>query len=84
MLVEAGFTAEETIRIASANGAQFLGKLDSIGTIAPGKIADLVLLDGNPAANIADVEKVHTVFKNGIGYDSAKLIEATKGQVGRQ
>lgn len=84
LLVEAGFTAEETIRIASANGAQFLGKLDSIGTIAPGKIADLVLLDGNPAANIADVEKVHTVFKNGIGYDSAKLIEATKGQVGRQ
>jgi imidazolonepropionase-like amidohydrolase len=84
LLVEAGFSAEEAVKIASANGAQFLGRSNSLGTIAAGKNADLVLVNGNPAANIADVENVETVFKDGVGYDSAKLIEAMKGQVGRQ
>ncbi|MBC5824754.1 MAG: amidohydrolase family protein [Candidatus Eremiobacteraeota bacterium] len=84
LLVEAGFSPEQAIKIATANGAQFEGKLASIGTIATGKNADLVLIDGNPAANIADVEKVDTVFKDGIGYDSAKIFKAMEGQVGRQ
>ncbi len=84
LLVEAGFTPEEAIKIASANGAQFLGRLDRIGTIAAGKNADLVLIDGNPAANINDVENVEVVFRNGIGYDSQKIFAAMRGQVGRQ
>lgn len=84
LLVEAGFTPEQSIAIASANGARFQGRLDSIGTIATGKTADLVLIDGNPAANIADVEKVAVVFKHGLGFDSPKLFEAMKGEVGRR
>jgi len=82
LLVEAGFTPVEAIRIASLNGAQFMGKADHIGSIAAGKQADLVLIHGDPSANIADIEKVETVFKDGIGYDSAKLINSVRGVVG--
>ncbi len=40
------------------------------------------MVDGNPAAHIADVEKVETVFKDGVGYDPQKLIESVRGLVG--
>jgi imidazolonepropionase-like amidohydrolase len=82
LLVEAGFTPIEGLHIATSNGAQYLGELDHIGTIAPGKQADLVVIKGDPSKNINDIENVETVFKDGIGYDSAKLIESVKGQVG--
>lgn len=82
LLVEAGFSPVEAIKIATYNGALYLGELDRIGTLAPGKRADMVLIKGNPAQTIADIEKVEIVFKDGIGYDSAKLIEAVRGSVG--
>lgn len=82
LLVQAGFTPTQAIHIATENGAKFLGVASRIGTIAPGKDADLVVIHGNPAKNIHDIEKVQTVFKNGIGYDSAKLIESVHGAVG--
>ncbi|HSZ60573.1 MAG TPA: amidohydrolase family protein [Terriglobales bacterium] len=82
LLVEAGFSPLEAIHIATANGAQFMGDLDHIGTIAPGKQADLVVIKGDPSKHIEDIEKVETVFKDGIGYDSAKLIESVRGVVG--
>jgi hypothetical protein len=82
LLVEAGFSPVEAIKIATLNGAQFLGEQNTIGSIAEGKAADIVLINGNPAANIADIEKVETVFNDGVGYDSAKLIESVRGQVG--
>ncbi|MGA2005309.1 MAG: amidohydrolase family protein [Terriglobales bacterium] len=82
LLVEAGFTPLEAIHVATANGAQFLGELDRIGTIAAGKQADLVVIKGDPSKQIEDIEKVETVFKDGIGYDSAKLIESVRGMVG--
>jgi len=82
LLVEAGFTPIEAIRIATSNGAEFLGEADNIGTLAAGKQADLVVIDGDPSANIKDIEKAETVFKDGVGYDSAKLIESVRGLVG--
>ena len=82
LLVEAGFTPVEAIHIATSNGAEFLGELDRIGTLAVGKLADILVIQGDPSANIKDVEKVEIVFKDGIGYDSAKLIESARGQVG--
>lgn len=82
LLVEAGFTPVEAIHIATANGAQFLGELDRIGTIAVGKQADLVVIKGDPSKKIEDIENVETVFKDGVGYDSAKLIESVRGVVG--
>lgn len=82
LLVEAGFTPEQAIQIATENGAKWLGQEAHVGTIAPGKDADLVLVDGNPAKTIADVEKVDTVFKDGVGYDPQKLIASVRGLVG--
>jgi len=82
LLVEAGFTPVEAIHIATANGAQYLGEADKIGTIAAGKQADLVVIKGDPSKKIEDIENVETVFKDGIGYDSAQLIESVRGVVG--
>jgi imidazolonepropionase-like amidohydrolase len=82
LLVEAGFTPVQAIEIATGNGAIYLGQQDRIGTLMPGKQADLVLIEGDPSRNIEDIENVETVFKAGIGYDSAKLIESVRGQVG--
>jgi imidazolonepropionase-like amidohydrolase len=82
LLVEAGFTPVEAIQIATENGALYLGQQDRIGTLAPGKQADLVLIKGDPSKRIDEIENVETVFKGGIGYDSKKLIDSVRGQVG--
>lgn len=82
LLVEAGFRPVEAIRIATLNGATYLGLADRIGGIAPGKNADLFIVKGNPAAKIDDVENVALVFKDGVGYDSAKLLRSVKGRFG--
>ncbi|HXD30396.1 MAG TPA: amidohydrolase family protein [Pyrinomonadaceae bacterium] len=82
LLVEAGFTPVEAIKIASLNGARFLGEDTRIGSIVAGKQADLMVVKGNPAANISDIEKVEIVFKDGVGYDSEKLIQSVQGLVG--
>jgi imidazolonepropionase-like amidohydrolase len=82
LLVEAGFTPLEAIRIATFNGAQYLGDADKIGTIGAGKRADLVVIKGDPSKKIEDIENVEIVFKDGVGFDSAKLIESVRGVVG--
>jgi imidazolonepropionase-like amidohydrolase len=82
LMVEAGFTPMEAIHIATQNGATYLGQQDHIGSIAEGRDADLIVLDGNPAAKIEDVEKVETVYKDGVGYDPAKLRASVAGMVG--
>jgi imidazolonepropionase-like amidohydrolase len=82
LLVEAGLTPVQAIQVATENGATYLGQQDRIGTLMPGKQADLVLIKGDPSRNIEEIENVETVFKAGIGYDSAKLIELVHGQVG--
>jgi len=82
LLVEAGFTPVEAIHIATSNGAEFLDELNKIGTLVPGKVADIVIVNGDPSGNIKDLERVELVFKDGVGYDSAKLIESVRGLVG--
>jgi enamidase len=82
LLVEEGFTPLEAIRIGTLNGATYLGRESRIGSIARGKQADLVVIDGDPSTNIADVRKVQTVFKQGVGFDPQKLIESVRGKVG--
>ena len=82
LLVEAGFTPLEAIAIGTEHGARFLGRERDIGTVAPGKRADLVLVHGDPAVRIADIENVEMVFKDGVGYDPQRLIDAVRGQVG--
>ena len=66
------------------NGAKVLGLEEQIGSVEPGKLADLVVIKGDPVQVPADIRKVVTVFKDGVGYDSQKLIESVNGQVGLQ
>ena len=84
LLVEAGFTPVEAIHIATQNGATFLGEADRIGTVAVGKQADLVLLDGDLAKDITTIERPEVVFKAGVGYDSNAIYQSLRGKVGRQ
>jgi len=82
LLVEAEFTPVEAIRIATYNGAKWLNQQDHVGSIGIGKQADLVLIQGNPAAKISDVRNVKVVFKDGVGFDPDKLIHSVGGSVG--
>jgi imidazolonepropionase-like amidohydrolase len=82
LLVETGFTPLEAIRIYTLNGAQFLGEADHIGSLAAGKQADIMLVKGDPSTKIEDIENVELVFKDGVGWDSKKLIDSVRGQVG--
>ena len=83
LLVEAGFAPVEAIRIATFNGAIFEGKERSIGSIEVGKNADLVVIKGDPSRNITDIENTEIVFKDGVGYDSAKLFSSIAGRYGQ-
>ena len=83
LLVEAdGFTPLEAIKIATMNGSIALGFDKTIGTIEVGKVADVLVIDGDPSKNISDLRKVQYVFKNGVGYNSKKLFDSVKGKVG--
>jgi imidazolonepropionase-like amidohydrolase len=82
LLVEAGFTPEQAVQVITLNGARILGEEARIGSIAPGKAADLVVIRGNPIADPSQVYEVTTVFRDGIGYDSARLREFARGKVG--
>jgi uncharacterized protein (DUF1800 family) len=82
LLVEAAFTPLQAIHIATQNGAIFLGEDATIGSIAAGRAADLVVLSGNPATDIRAVENVEMVYKDGLGYDPAKLTQSVQGLVG--
>jgi imidazolonepropionase-like amidohydrolase len=82
LLTEAGFTAPQIVQIMSANGAKILGVYNKLGSIERGKLADLVVLRGDLASDPSAIRNVVTVFKDGVGYDSAKLIASIKGRVG--
>ena len=83
LLVEAGFTPVEAIRIGTLNGAIFEGKQASIGSVELGKNADLVVVKGDPSQRIADIENTEIVFKDGVGYDSEKLLRSVAGRYGQ-
>ena len=82
LLVEAGFTPVEAIEIMTANGAKVLGEYERYGSIEPGKLAELVVVDGDPVARPAEIRNVTLVFKDGLGFDAPKLLQSTKGIVG--
>ena len=83
LLVEAGFTPVEAIKIATLNGATYMGRDKEIGSLAAGKNADLVVVKGDPSKQISDVENVELVFKDGVGFDSQKLLDSVRGRYGQ-
>ncbi len=82
LLLEAEFTPAETLQIMTLNGAKVLGVDDELGSVSAGKIADLVVIDGDPVSRPGDIRNVVIVFKQGVGYDSKKLIDSVEGLVG--
>src|SRR5216117_370321 len=82
LFIEAGFTPAQAVRILTANGAKILGVDKRLGTVEGGKLADLVVLRGDLAAEPSVIRNVTHVFKDGVGYDSAKLIGSVQGRVG--
>jgi hypothetical protein len=76
LYVQAGVPAGEAIRIATENGARYAGVLADRGTVERGKRADLILVDGDPTQDIADIRKVSYVLKDGVGYAPAQIYEA--------
>ena len=82
LLLESGFSPEQVIRIMSLNGARVLGEDERFGSIEPGKLADLVVIDGDPVRREAEIRNVTLVFKEGVGYDAPALAESVRGLVG--
>ena len=82
LLVEAGLPFEQAVRVGTLNGARYLRRERDIGSIEPGKRADLILIDGDAAADPAALDRIVTVFKAGIGYDRQALLDLARSQVG--
>ena len=82
LLVQAGFEAATAVQIVSANGAKVIGMDDEVGTVTTGKLADLLVIEGDIGSSASDIRNVRLVFKDGLGYDAKKLTDAVKGLVG--
>ena len=81
-LAEAGFTLEEIVMLCTSRGAKYLERFNTVGSIEPGKAADLVLINGLLSEDIQHIRKVETVFKDGVGYDSERIFKSVEGKVG--
>jgi imidazolonepropionase-like amidohydrolase len=76
LYVRAGIPAARVLQMATLGAARLLGRDAELGSIAPGKLADLVLVDGEPIWNIPDIRKVELVLKDGKLFRSAELYRA--------
>jgi enamidase len=82
LLVEAGFTFPQALQIATLNGARYLGRDKEVGSLAVGKRADIVVIDGDPMRDATALERMPLVFKAGLGYKSDSIFDAFRGKVG--
>lgn len=82
LLIEAGFSPSETVRIMTLNGARILGLQARIGSIEAGKSADLVVLRGDLAANPHAIREITMVFRDGYAFDPMKLRNEVRGKLG--
>jgi hypothetical protein len=81
-LARAGIPPAQVLKIATINGARAIGVGDRLGTIEPGKLADLFVVRGNPLEDIRNTRKVQLVMKGGTVYDPAKLLKSVEGRLG--
>jgi imidazolonepropionase-like amidohydrolase len=82
VMVEEGFSFPEALEAATLNGARYLGRQDSVGSIEAGKRADLVVIDGDPSKDVMALENMPLVFKAGVGYRTDRIFEALRGKIG--
>ena len=66
ILLALGLTSQQVIRMATFNAADLLGWSDRVGTVAPGRYADLIAVDGDPLADVTELERVRFVMKGGV------------------
>jgi imidazolonepropionase-like amidohydrolase len=78
LMVEAGLTTLQAIQAATINGARMVGRERNVGTVERGKVADLLVLDADPLADITNIHRTFRVFKAGVEYDPQKLLSPTK------
>jgi len=78
LMQESGLTPLEVLRTATTNGALVLGRPDDLGAIAPGRLADLVVLDADPLADTGNLGRIHRVVKDGRIYDPEILIDSIR------
>jgi hypothetical protein len=76
LYAKAGIPPVEVLRIATHNGAKYTGTLDSLGVIEPQRLADVILVDGDPTNDISAIRRVSLVMKNGVVYYPAEIYEA--------
>lgn len=76
LYVQAGLTPSQALQVATWNGAKYTRTLDDAGSIAPGKRADLLLVDGDPTRDIRDIRRLALVVKDGRAYYPAEIHEA--------
>jgi imidazolonepropionase-like amidohydrolase len=81
-LVLAGIPAAAALRIGTINGARALNAGDKLGSIEPGKFANLFIVRGNPLRDIRNTRHVRVVMKSGVVYDPADLLRSAEGKIG--
>ena len=81
-LVLAGVPAAAVLKAATINGARAMGIDGRLGTIEPGKVADLVVVQGNPLEDIRNARRVKVVMKDGTSFDPAALLSGAEGRIG--
>jgi imidazolonepropionase-like amidohydrolase len=81
-LVLAGIPPAAALCIATANGARAMNVASTLGTIEPGKLADLVVVRGNPLVDIRNTRHVQVVLKDGVVYDPQALLKSVEGKIG--
>ena len=82
LFVEAGLTPMAALLATTLNNAKVLNKEDELGTVEPGKYADLVILDADPLQDITHTQDIHLVIKNGLVLDPDVLLEENLEQFG--
>ena len=82
LLIEAGFSPPQAVQIMTLNGARILGEQKRIGSIEPGKAADLVVVRGDLARDASAIRNTSLVFRDGYGFDPAKLRNEVRGKLG--
>ncbi|MCJ7629457.1 MAG: amidohydrolase family protein, partial [Longimicrobiales bacterium] len=80
-MVLAGLPPAAALRTATVNAARALQVEDRLGTVEPGKLADLVIVTGNPLSDIRNTRHVHTVIQGGTIYNSRELMDSVKGKL---
>jgi len=78
LLVEAGLTPQQAIQSATINAARMVGREKDLGSIEPGKFADLLILNADPLKDIRNIQKIHRIMKSGVVYDPVQLLRKTR------